>query len=82
MVAGAVIMRTSTQSSTSMAPTDNLFWVSLWSVDDEGWWTLSKPSQGRKEGRKEVRKEGKKVGRKDGREEGRKIGRKEDRKGG
>ena len=29
MVAGAVIMRTSTQSSTSMAPTDNLFWVSL-----------------------------------------------------
>jgi len=30
-----------------MAPTDNLFWVSLWSVDNEGWWTLSKPSQER-----------------------------------
>ena len=40
-----------------MAPTDNLFWVFLWSVYDRGWWTLSKPSQakeGRKEGRKEI----------------------------
>ena len=62
MVAGAVIMRTSTQSSTPMAPTDNLFWVSLWSVYDEGWWTLSKPSQGKKKGRKEGKKEERKEG--------------------
>ena len=53
-----------------MAPTDNLFWVYLWSVDDEGCWTLSKPSQvkggkNRKDRRKGERMEGRKEGRKE-----------------
>ena len=58
-----------------MAPTDNLFWVSLWSVYDEGWWTLSKPSQA-KEARKAY-----KEGLKDRRKFDEKKGRKENKKG-
>ena len=72
-VAGAVIMRTSTQSSTPMVPTDNLFWVFLWSVYDRGWWTLSKPSQakvGREGGREADREAHREAGREGGNEGG------------